>query len=127
MAYRKVFTDPVPEKKTMYYSGDLTDERGLGIPGATLTTLTLHLYALDASSNTIINNVSGVNILNTGRGTVTSSGNLAITLTPDDAAIITDGLQTPEPHMMLIQWTWPTSKAGGREVQFPVANLTKVS
>lgn len=87
MAVRMVLPELVPEKSTVRYTGTLKDEAGVVIPSAALTMLTLTLYALDAAL-TVINTVSAVNILNTGRGTVgATDGKLTITL-PADGVLV---------------------------------------
>lgn len=125
MALRKEFLDPQPELSTLYYTGVLKDENGDPLPAASVTTLRLWLYALDGA-RTIINSVSNLNILNMGRGTLDSSGNLAIELLPADMAIV-DSSKTTEVHVMLIRFTYAGGvKAGAHEVEFPVKNLVKL-
>ena len=116
----------VPEKSTSLLSGQLVDETGAAIPAAQLTTFALTLYAV-VTSLPIINSVSAVNILNTGRGTVDGSGNWTITLTPADNAIVgTD--PGHEVHRALLEWTWNGGLKGGKhEVDFLVRNLDKVT
>ena len=126
MATRMIFANPAPEKSTVRLTAVIKDEAGVAIPAATLTTLTLTLYALDATL-TILNGVNGTNILNADRGTVDASGNLVIALTPSDNAIL-DTSVTEELRVALVQWTWAAgAKAGRHEIEYRVANLAKVS
>jgi hypothetical protein len=124
MALRTVVSELVPEKCSFYYSGYLKDEEGNAIVAADLTTLTVTVY--DETTGTIINGVENTNILNTGRGSIDAAGLLEVVLLPADMAVVGTGKR--ETHILLIQWTWATgSKAGKKEVAFPVQNLTKVS
>lgn len=125
-AVRTLLATAVPEKSTSLLTGQLVDETGAAIPAAQLTTFALSLYAA-ISTLPIINSVAAVNILNTGRGTVDSSGNWTITLTPADNAIVgTD--PGHERHIALLEWTWAGGTKGGKhEIEFSVRNLDKVS
>ena len=105
--------------------GTITEEDGVTpIPAGTLTTLVFSLYA-DDGSNTIINSRSDVNILNTGPGAVTSGGILTLTLAPADNQILNDALPF-ERHILLLEWTWGSGKAGNHELILAVRNLQLV-
>lgn len=116
------------EKTTLRMTATLVDETGAAIPLAGLTTLTLTLYNRDSATKDIINSVSAVNVLNTGRGTVhATSGLFTLTLDPNDNTII-DATQDLEWHRALLEGTYNGgAKAFKQEIDFPVRNLNKVS
>ena len=118
----------VAERTTLRITATLLDELGVAIPSAGLTALTLTLYSRDHVTQAIINSVSAVNILNSGRGTVhASSGLLTIVLDPADSQII-DTTLDQEWHRALIEGTYAGgAKAFKSEIDFPVRNLNKVS
>ena len=123
---RTVLTDVIPEKSTWRYNCTLTKEDGTALAAAQLTTLTLTLYNQDASL-TILNACSADSILNAGRGTVDSSGNLAIVFATADNYLV-DTSQDVEHHVALIQATYSSgTKASRHEVEFTVKNLYKVA
>lgn len=125
MAVRTKIATLVPERSTSRYTAVIVDDAEVAIPAASLNTLTLTLYVLDADK-TIINSVTAVNILNTGRGAVDSNGNLTITLTAADNQIVTATRNT-ETHVALIEWTYDGgTKYGRHEFEFRVQNMSKV-
>lgn len=118
----------VAERTSLRLTATLLDETGTAIPVSGLTTLTLTLYNRDSATLEIINSVTQVNIMNTGRGTVhATSGLLTVTLTPADNQII-DPTTDQEWHRALIEGTYAAgAKAFKSEIDFPVRNLNKVS
>ena len=105
--------------------GTLTEEDGVApIPGGTLTTLTLTLYADDAAQ-TIINGRNAQDILNANGGTVNGAGVLTLTLAPADNAILDTDLPY-ERHIALLQWAWGVGKQGKFDLVLIVRNLSKV-
>ncbi|MEK7328029.1 MAG: hypothetical protein AAB217_22530 [Chloroflexota bacterium] len=118
----------IAERTSLRLTATLLDETGAAIPSAGLSTLKLTLYNRDSLTKEIINTVTQVNILNTGRGTVhASSGLLTLTLDPADNQII-DDTQDQEWHRALIEGTYAAGvKAFKAEIDFPVRNLNKVS
>jgi hypothetical protein len=118
----------VAEKTTLLITATLLDEVGDPVQAAMLSTLTLTLYNRDSVAKEIINSLSAVNILNTGRGTVhATSGLLSITLQPDDNAMV-DTATDLEWHRALIQGTYAGgTKAFKYEIDVQVRNLEKVS
>lgn len=117
----------VAEKTTLRLTATLLDETGAAIPLAGVSTLTLTLYNRDSTTNEIINSVSAVTILNTGRGTLhATSGLLTVTLEPNDNAII-DSASDLEWHRALIEGTYAGGvKAFKQEIDWQVRNLNKV-
>lgn len=118
----------VAEKSTLRITATLVDETGAALPSAALASLTLTLYNRDSVNKEIINSVSAVNILNTGRGSVhVSSGLLTVTLDPADNAVIDTAIDL-EWHRALIEGTYAGgAKAFKYEMDFKVRNLEKVS
>lgn len=118
----------VAEKTTLRFTATLVDETGVVIPAAGVSTLTLTLYNRDSTNKEIINSVSAVNILNSGRGTLhATSGLLTVTLEPNDNVII-DPASDLEWHRALIEGTYAGGvKAFKHEIDWQVRNLNKVS
>ena len=113
----------VNEKTTARYTAQIVDELNVGIPAASLSTLTLTLYGV--VSGTILNSRNAQNVLNANGVTVDSSGNLVWTMAPADNAIL--GTQALETHAALFVWTWAGTKEGRHEVIILVDNLQKVT
>jgi len=125
MAVRTVFAEPVAERVSLRYRATLKKEDDTALAAAELSTLTLTIYALDAA-RTIVNAVTTVNILNTGRGTIDAAGLLTLILTPDDNQIL-DSTLPEERHVLLMQGTYASGvKATRHEVVVTVLNLGKV-
>lgn len=118
----------VAEKTTMRFTSTLVDETGTVVPSAGVSALTLTLYNRDSTAKEIINSVSAVNILNSGRGALhATSGLLTVTLEPNDNAII-DSASDLEWHRALIEGTYAGgAKAFKHEIDWQVRNLNKVS
>ncbi len=118
----------VAEKTTLRFTATLVDETGAAIPSSGVSALTLTLYNRDSAAKEIINSVTAVNILNTGRGTLhATSGLLTVTLEPLDNAIV-DSASDLEWHRALIEGTYAAgAKAFKHEIDWQVRNLNKVS
>jgi hypothetical protein len=76
---------PFAAGASLVYIDIIRDEDGTPVPGSLLTSLTLTL--LDTFNGAIVNGINGVNILNTGRGTVDDGGNLEVILSPADMSM----------------------------------------
>lgn len=98
---------PFAAGSTPIYLSQIVDPYGTGIPAADFSVLTLTLA--DTLSGAIINSVNQVNILNTGRGTIDSSGNLQIQLTAADTAMDEVPGAAQVQRSMIIDWTYATS------------------
>lgn len=123
MAIRTIISDPVPERSSARITAQLQDEAGAGIPGGSLTTLTLTLYT--AGSGTILNGRNKQNALNANGVTVDASGNLIFQMDPLDNQIV--GTESHERHIALFEWTWSAgAKAGKHEVLLTIVNLNLV-
>ena len=96
---------------TPVYTATLVDGSGNPISGVTLAALTLTIA--DTLTGTIINGVSQINILNTGRGTIDAAGLLTISLEPGDTSMSeTTGPQVQ--RSLIIDWTYNAGAAVGR-------------
>lgn len=121
---REIIATPRTERTTQRLTGQVVDHAGVAIPAASLATMTLRVYALDAALTDLVTTES---MLNAGRGTVDASGNFVVTLRPADMAIV--GTGELERHVALIAWTWLISAVthgGYQEIEFPVQNLARV-
>ena len=116
----------VQERTTAVYIATIKDENDVGIPAASLTTLTLTLYT---ASGTIINSRDGQNVLNTNNVTVNTEGMLTWTMQPADNAIIGANSPAIERHNALFEWTYGLAGiySGKHEVYIHVTNLDQVS
>lgn len=125
MAFRTTLTAVFAEGKTAKITAVIEDEDGTGIDVANLGTVTLTLF--NDRSKAIINSRNQTDIKNAGPGTIDSSGNLTLTLTADDMAILVAS-NDAERHVAFIEWTYSSgTKSGGFEIAFTVTNLAKVS
>lgn len=125
MAIRTVIEEEIAERSSALYVGTLLQEDGTPIGSSTPgLTLTLTLYALDAAK-TILNDVEAVDILNTGRGTLSVDGVLTIQFEADDAEIV-NPRRMKEQHVALIEATWDPNHALRHELLLTVVNLSKV-
>lgn len=117
---------PINEKATGRYTAQLVDNDGVTpIPGATLSTLTLTLYAIKADgTDGIVNGRNAQNVLNTNNVTIDGSGTLVWLVQIGDTTLI-EAIPF-ERHIALFQWTWP-SGAGKHEVVLLVRNLHGVT
>ena len=102
---------PVGSGTTPEFTFNLVDGNGNPISGAALQTLTLTIA--DTLTSAVINAVEQVNILNTGRGTIDSLGNLAITLEAADTALPEMPVPTQVPRSLMIYWTYNGSTSNG--------------
>lgn len=117
----------VLEKTTPRYSAVVLDDQGNPLPVASLTTLTLTLYVVNADgTTTIVNGRNAQSVLNVNNVTVDSLGNVIWTVQPADLTFV-DPTLAFERHIALWQWTWSSgSKAGKHEVVLNVQNMTLV-
>jgi hypothetical protein len=126
MPLRTVFSTGRAQNTTLFYQCQLQDELQNPIPASSLFTFTLTVYAI-ATGNPLVNNVDHINILNDGlRGVVDVNGNVFLTLTPADMALVSSPPAT-EQHILLIEWTYGVAgaKKGTHEVQIPVVAIVR--
>ncbi len=128
MTVRTTVRVPVGEETTQLLTTTISDELGVAIPGASLGSLTLTIYALDAAK-TIINSRNRQSILNVNGGAVDAYGNLTMVLTPADNKIVDTvnvSVGKVEEHILLFEWTYAGTKQGRQEILLKVVNLEKV-
>lgn len=116
----KFFKDsPIVAKgSSVLYEAKLIDEKGS--PVGTLSIDALTLTIIDFKSNTVINDVDETDILNVGRGTLDSLGNLSILLGSEDTLF--DGNVSVK-RSMVIKWTYGDEKTGSHRVDFNIVSL----
>ena len=118
----------VREKTTPKYTATITDDNGNALPAASLTTLTLTLYRIDATGATqIINSRNAQNVLNANNVTIDANGLLTWAVQILDTTL-GDATLPFERHIALWTWTWQAgAKTGRHEVILNIQNLVLVS
>ena len=113
----------VKEDSTYQVTGTFKDEADVAIAAASLSTakmwLTDHLGAA-------INSRSGTDILNAGPGVVSSAGLLILTLLPADNPIVGPNADSVERHLLIIEWTWASTKKSHAPIYLMVVNDSEV-
>lgn len=113
---------PTAAGSTAVYRGQLQDDTAAPIGSSVLTALTLSI--VDTRTGAVVNGVSQRNILNLDRGTVDGSGNLTITLTAADTALL-NAADASEGRSLVIDWTWNSPvKTGRHQVDFTIIALS---
>lgn len=102
---------PYASNSTPIYQCQLVDIFGVGIPAASFSSLWLSIF--DTLSGQTINNCNRVSILNVGRGTVDSSGNLTVTLTSADTDTGSVPSASQVQRSLLIGWTYSNVTSSG--------------
>lgn len=113
----------VRDGDTSVFTATIQDEDSVAIPAASLLTLKCWLYV--QSTGTIINSRSDQSVLNANGGTVDSSGNFELTLSPADNEH--QGTATTEIHVLLLRYTYNVDRAGSHEALIQVTDQPKVS
>jgi len=88
---------------TPEWTFQITDANGNPIAASSLFTLTLTI--VDTATKAVVNGVQDVNVLNAGRGAVDAQGNVTITLTAADTALLS-ATDTQEFRSLILFWTW---------------------
>lgn len=123
MGYSDHIATPVDEQGVCLLTGTLQDEDGTAIADTDLSAFVLTVH--DYRTGGVINSISDTDVLNTGRGTVSSAGVYQITLAGSDNAFIgTQG--SHEVHVALLEGTY-TAGVVRHTHYIRVANLAKVS
>ena len=115
---------PYAAGSTPQYRGQILSQTGSGIPAADISVLTLSI--VDTLSGAIINGVSQANILNTGRGTVDSGGNLVVSLLAADTSLGEAPGVSQVQRSLVIDWTYAIvgeSGSGRKQINFIVVAL----
>lgn len=94
---------PVGSSTTAIFTFVLRDVFGNPVPGSGLATMTLTIA--DTATGQVINAVSQVNILNTGRGVLDEAGNLTVTLQAGDTALAELAVPVQTQRSLVIRWT----------------------
>lgn len=109
---------PFRERDTVIVTATVTDNLGVAIPGASLTSIVYTLYAektLDViNSRDHVNAASMVNV----------AGVLTLELVPADMAMV--GTAVEEKHRLLIEWIYASARRGSYEIRIVVQNEQKV-
>ncbi len=119
-------TFDIAEKSTGSYTATLVGNDGVTpLPGATLSTLVLTLYAIKADgTDGVVNSRNAQNVLNANNVTVSTGGLLTWAIQVGDTTLVED---LPfERHIALFEWTWPNG-AGKHEAVLVVRNLHRVT
>ncbi|MDE2105056.1 MAG: hypothetical protein KGL39_47900 [Patescibacteria group bacterium] len=112
---------------TPIYTDQIVDPYGTGIPASAFSALTLSI--VDTLSGTVINNVNQTNILNTGRGSIDSAGNLTISLEAGDTSLSELPSAAQVQRSLIIDWTYsvsgsqPSAGTGRHQVNFVIVAL----
>lgn len=134
-----VTTFPILEQASGVYRATITDESGAMLPGSTLATLALTLYAIGAGgASTYINSRNAQDVLNTNGVAVYDTlqtdtlvdgtqltYNLKWSISALDTTISNTNLKV-ERHIALFEWTWGLAKSGKHEIILAVSNLREV-
>lgn len=124
LKFKTIIEDVIPENSYASFTGQLVDEKDVGLLLSNLTTFRLTLY--DNSTEVIINSKSSFNILNVGGATVDANGNFVFGLNSLDNVIL--GLSNREVHVILLEWTYSAgTRANKHKVEFEVFNFIKVT
>lgn len=119
MADPRVFLNERARELSNY---ELTAKISFGLEAFVLANLFAMTLTLQLDDGTIINAVDGVNIKNTGRGTIDAAGNLLIRLVPADNPIVDDTL-IEELHVAFVHFEWNGgSSKSWQEIAFNVRN-----
>ena len=116
---------PFAAGSTPQYRGQLFDAFGAPIPAANLSALTLSI--VDALTGAVVNGVSAVNILNTGRGTVDAQGNLVVSLLAADTSTGEVPGASQVWRSLVLDWTYTQSAvtgSGRHQANFSVVALS---
>jgi hypothetical protein len=113
------------EGETPRYTATITDDLGAPLPAASLTTLTGTLYVIKSDGSVAyVNSRNAQNMLNANNCTVSANGEVVWSLQVADTTLV-EALPY-ERHIMLWEWTWPTSRAGKHELWITVKALGEV-
>ena len=118
--WRTYLTTNIAAGTTAPFSATIKDDEGVAIPGDDLDTLTLTLY--EYATGAVINNRNALDVLNANDGTVSPGGVLAFLLTADDNVAVAAAVGRREAHVIMLDYTWDTTKAGRHEVVFDLTN-----
>jgi hypothetical protein len=115
------------EQTTPLYTATLVDETMTPVPAASLATLRLTFYTIDAAGAVhYINSRNNQNVLNANNCTIDANGLFTWQLQVADTSMI-EAIPN-ETHIALITWTWAGgAKTGRHELHIVIKNLAEVS
>ena len=124
--WRTTLSSTVAERTTPVLTLTLQDEAGAAVPLADMVSITLTLYS--KNTRAVVNSRDAVNVMNSGIGTYhATSGLLTLSFTADDTALLVQGT-APDAHVAALTYTWSGgAKVGRHEVEFPIADLARVT
>lgn len=95
---------PFAAGQTIQVQGQFTDAFGNGIQATQFQSCTLTI--VDTLTGAVVNNCLQASILNTGRGSIDSQGNLTLTLGPDDTSLAGEPGATQCQRSCVIDWMY---------------------
>lgn len=114
------------EKTSPKITATIQDEDDVGIPAASLDTLTLTLFNFDDTAKTIINSRTAQDVLNANNVTVDGSGNLVWSVQALDTIIV--GTAAYERHRAVFGWTYNSGAKNGKHIiDMTIKNLIKTT
>ena len=115
------------EQTTPKYTATITDDAGVAIPAASLTTLTIRLWVLKSDGTTTYirgSLATGQSVLNANNTTVSAGGAVVWSLQAADTTLVED---LPfERHVAVWEWTWGTARVGRHEAVFNIQRLAGI-
>jgi hypothetical protein len=115
----------IPENTSQRINFTVVDEDGVGIPAASLTSLTVTLY--NKRDEAIINSVDDIDILNANGGVVDVNGVGSWLMAPaDNPILVTTSRAGWEHHIALFEWAWGSGKKGKQPVKLKICDLKHV-
>lgn len=119
---------PIPERTSRRINFTIVDEDGVGIPEASVDTITVTLF--EERELTIINSRDDVDIKNANGGELDRGGEDGVggwTMDPEDNPIVRTASQQEEYHIVLFEWTYSAGNKDGKQpVRLKVVNLQHV-
>jgi len=120
---------PINERTTRRINFKVLDEDGVGIPAASIDTITVTLF--EERDEAFINSRDHVDIKNTNGGELDRNGEDGLggwTMDPEDNQIVRTASKEEEYHIALFEWTYSAGNKDGKQpVRLKVLNLQHVS
>jgi hypothetical protein len=115
-----LYAGPVEAGSTTPFILQAVDYRGQPVPGLTFKTLTLTI--VDIATNTIVNGVDDIDILNTGRGTLDIGGDL--TIIPETSDLTTTLPKVWRAFVLNYTYNQGAVSVGAVQINFLLINLS---
>ena len=118
----------IHERETGTYTATVTGNDGVTpVPGASLASITLTLYAIIAAGTvSFINSRDHQNVLNLNNVTIDGNGLLTWAIQVADTTLVEAALPF-ERHIALFEWVTATGAAGKHEIILVVKNLSQAA